>query len=100
MNISVYIGKAGLDSDPEITALFDELRAGGCAVSVLSDGDAPAAGTDMLLCIGGDGTFLSSSRIAASRGIPVVGVNLGRLGFLSENRPSAVAQAKIGRAHV
>ena len=95
MNISVYIGKAGLDSDPEITALFDELRAGGCAVSVLSDGDAPAAGTDMLLCIGGDGTFLSSSRIAASRGIPVVGVNLGRLGFLSENRPEDVANALV-----
>ena len=93
MNISVYIGKAGLDSDPEIVALFDELSADGCMVSVLSEGEAPAEGTDLLLCIGGDGTFLSSSRIAASGGIPVVGVNLGRLGFLSENRPSAVAQA-------
>lgn len=93
MNISVYLGKAGMDSDPEIAALFDELRAGGCRVDVQSRSEAPTDDADMLLSIGGDGTFLSSSRIAAVRDIPVVGVNLGRLGFLSENRAASVAQA-------
>ena len=38
----------------------------------------------MLLSAGGDGTFLSSSVLAVERGIPMLGVNLGRLGFLSE----------------
>ncbi len=39
---------------------------------------------DVFLVLGGDGTLLSTSKTAATYGIPVVGVNLGRLGFLSE----------------
>ncbi len=93
MNIALYIGKKGLEAGPEITALIRDLEAGGCRISRVSETDMPAADTDMLLCVGGDGTFLSSSLISARCRIPVVGVNLGRLGFLSENRPSEVAQA-------
>ncbi len=91
MNISVYIGKKGQDS--EIADLLAELAAGGCEVNVLGPGELPAEGTDMLLSVGGDGTFLSSSRLVSASGIPVLGVNFGRLGFLSENRPASVAQA-------
>jgi len=39
---------------------------------------------DLIISIGGDGTFLSSTRIATRRGIPVFGVHLGGLGFLTE----------------
>ena len=38
----------------------------------------------MILVLGGDGTFLGAGRISLSRNIPVLGVNLGRLGFLTE----------------
>src|SRR5207302_2069557 len=40
--------------------------------------------TRLLLTLGGDGTFLHGARLAAPHGIPVLGVNLGRLGFLTE----------------
>lgn len=42
------------------------------------------AKTDVLMTLGGDGTFLAGARLAGPRGIPLLGVNLGRLGFLTE----------------
>ena len=44
--------------------------------------DLPA-GVELLLSLGGDGTFLSSLTIVKDRNIPVAGVNFGRLGFLT-----------------
>src|SRR5260370_36072384 len=42
------------------------------------------AKTELLMALGGDGTFLAGARLAGPRGIPLLGVNLGRLGFLTE----------------
>ncbi len=41
------------------------------------------ADTDFFLCFGGDGTFLESLTLVKDRGIPVAGINFGRLGFLT-----------------
>src|SRR5829696_7846866 len=41
-------------------------------------------GSDMLVCVGGDGTVLHASGVAARFGVPVFGVRMGRLGFLAE----------------
>lgn len=93
MRIAIYIGKRELVSDRRFVSLLDALRKEGNDLQVLDSGEIPAEGTDMLLSVGGDGTFLSSSVLAAERGLPIMGVNLGRLGFLSENRPEEVASA-------
>jgi NAD+ kinase len=43
-----------------------------------------ATGVDGLIALGGDGTLLGAMRLVAAHPVPVLGVNLGRLGFLAE----------------
>ena len=39
---------------------------------------------DMAISLGGDGTFLKAARYVGATGIPIVGINIGRLGFLAD----------------
>lgn len=60
---------------------------------VATDRETPeeaAALCDLILSIGGDGTVIHSAYCAALAGKPVVGVNLGRLGFLAEIEPEGL----------
>jgi NAD+ kinase len=43
---------------------------------------------DLLVALGGDGTILHVARLAAPHGLPTLGVNLGRVGFLAELTPA------------
>ena len=52
--------------------------------------------TRLLVTLGGDGTLLAGGRQAAARGVPLLGVNLGRLGFLTELELSQLP-AGVGR---
>lgn len=97
MKAYVYIGvtdESVLD-DGRVSGLLAEIARGGAEVHVMQPGETALDEADILLSVGGDGTFLAASALAAPCGIPVVGVNLGRLGFLSENRPENVAKALL-----
>ena len=43
---------------------------------------------DLLITLGGDGTLLRAARMGASHGVPMLGVKMGRLGFLAELMPN------------
>ena len=99
MRLALYIKKRSLAGDPRIDALRAELEAGGCEVSVVKDADDFRPDVDALLSLGGDGTFLSAARIVGDSGVPVLGVNFGRLGFLSEYKPGEVVSALLAGAY-
>jgi len=52
-------------------------------VDTISDDALPGA-SDLAIVLGGDGTMLSIARRLAPHGVPLIGVNLGRLGFLTD----------------
>ena len=97
MLAALYIGKEGFEDDVRIKELAASLEKGCCSCYYVFDGGSLREETDLVLSVGGDGTFLSVAMLVADLGVPVVGVNLGRLGFLSENRPEDVAQAILSQ---
>jgi NAD+ kinase len=58
-------------------------RESGYAVSPVSDGGSLDEAA-LLITIGGDGTLLRAARLAVDVGVPIIGINTGRLGFLTE----------------
>ncbi len=64
----------------ELVHAFPELEGRGSVV----DREGIRRGASMVIAFGGDGTMLSAGRYLAGTGIPLMGVNLGKLGFLAE----------------
>ncbi|GAB7069759.1 NAD kinase [Mycobacterium hodleri] len=68
----------------------DEVSALGTDIQVVDADERAAEGCEMVLVLGGDGTFLRAAELARNVEIPVLGVNLGRIGFLAEAEASAI----------
>ena len=63
-------------------------------VDVLLDREAPIdVEADLIVVLGGDGSILSAARRMASRQLPTLGINMGKLGFLAEVRLEHVEEA-------
>lgn len=103
------IAVLGREGDPQIAAtlarLLVQLRAARAATLVdaalapllgpesdaqLADHPRLAAAADLAIVIGGDGTLLKAAHLFNSRPVPLVGINLGRLGFLTDISPDSV----------
>ncbi len=100
MKIATYWRNDGIGDDPRLLSLISNLKTAGCEVCRADLAKDLPADTDFLLSVGGDGTFLSAARLAAVSGVPIIGVNLGRLGFLSENRPEGLAGLLLSGEYV
>ena len=55
-----------------------------CSAWETEKAKAQVDGTDLLLSIGGDGTILRAAQIAAGSPLPITGINMGKLGFMTE----------------
>lgn len=97
MKVGVVVHSGREDSREVATAGARLLTDAGVEVVVADEGDDPAVldapvvarsgfadDLDLAISFGGDGTFLRAAHLCRDAGIPVLGVNLGRLGFLAE----------------
>lgn len=81
--------RAGLD----VRMLVEDASA--CAVDSVTSVDAAgaASGCEVVIALGGDGTFLRAAELARPAGVPMLGVNLGHIGFLAQVDPQALGDA-------
>ena len=92
MKIGFHIENPSIFADSRFKAVEAGLKGGGVELYRLDSRESLIEGTEMVLSLGGDGTFLNTSHLVAEAGIPILGVNFGRMGFLSENVPEAVVE--------
>ncbi|MGD9660973.1 MAG: NAD(+) kinase [Porticoccaceae bacterium] len=62
----------------------------------VADGNAMASAVDLVIVVGGDGSMLSAARDMVHHQVPLLGVNRGRLGFLTDILPEEV-EARVRR---
>ncbi|MEU6754171.1 NAD(+)/NADH kinase [Actinomadura nitritigenes] len=89
--VDTIVGWAGRRGGA-VLGLPDEIGRIDCS-AVAVEAAALAERADLLVSLGGDGTMLRSMRLAAGAATPVLGVNLGRLGFLAEIDVDGLADA-------
>jgi NAD+ kinase len=60
--------------------------------TVVAAGPEAAKGAELVIVLGGDGTLLRAAELARPAGTPVIGVNLGHVGFLAEAEPEGLSR--------
>jgi NAD+ kinase len=124
MNFAIYGRTISPAFLPFIQQLVSKIEESGCSITVFepfyqlifpmttflttpklfNDGDKMVNETDLLISIGGDGTLLGTIMLLRNSGIPVIGVNIGKLGFLSsvsrEDVSSAIEEILLGKYRI
>ncbi|HET6990652.1 MAG TPA: NAD kinase [Bacteroidia bacterium] len=103
MKVAIYGRVTERNLPPSLQGLFDKLGKNGCEILIsteylsyieaqfsigkkvkaLDDFNAIRGQADFLLSLGGDGTILETIAYVRNSGIPILGINTGRLGFLA-----------------
>src|ERR1700712_1147187 len=112
MKIAIYGRQFNLEALPYVQEVFDNLAQHNVEIyvhhqlneyitdkikaplyHVLKPGDEIKGLIDLFLTLGGDGTLLDIVNVIHDTGIPVIGINFGRLGFLASINKSDIAAA-------
>lgn len=93
MKIGVFIRRKSLREKTEYKDMVKQLLDASYELYDIESKADIRPDTDLVLSVGGDGTFLSAAHVVSDVGLPILGVNFGRIGFLCENRPGEVLDA-------
>jgi NAD+ kinase len=91
--LTIWLGQRGIQlvGGPQIERERIEHETG-CSVHEVEP-DKLAAAADLVLVLGGDGTMIATARLIGDEEVPVLGVNYGRLGYLTEFRIEELYEA-------
>ncbi|OAH51890.1 NAD kinase [Microbacterium oleivorans] len=78
--------------DPELAAVLGDLD-----TAVLGEGGVDVTDIEVAIVLGGDGTILRAAELVRAASVPILGVNMGHVGFLAELEADDIDEA-IGRA--
>ncbi|MCD8285822.1 MAG: NAD(+)/NADH kinase [Clostridia bacterium] len=93
MTAGIYFYKKYLDENRDtIKHIMEALKEGGVEHRIVQD-RKDLKGLDVCIVLGGDGTILSIATECARQGVKVIGINYGRMGFLSEFEQDSVDEA-------
>ncbi len=95
MRIGIVIKKKEIVQNGRFLDMKMQLEEAGYELYDIASKSDIRPDTDLVLSLGGDGTFLGAAQIVSDIGLPVLGVNFGRLGFLSDNSPEEVLPALL-----
>jgi NAD+ kinase len=99
--VTAHIGRENALRSARFVA--DRLTAAGIAVRTLAGefsspgahevpaSDTAAEGAELVIVLGGDGSLLRAAELSRPAGVPLIGVNLGHVGFLAEAEPDGLA---------
>ena len=104
MNSFFIITNWERDKELKVTdSLSEKLKKRGCAVNthiskdevngVYTDPKTIPADTDCVIVIGGDGTLIAAARDTIGLSLPILGINAGKLGFLTDVEPDMLDRA-------
>ncbi|CAB4930152.1 unannotated protein [freshwater metagenome] len=91
------------DAGIEVRVASDEATAVAPSAAVVIESDSAAEGCELVVVLGGDGTILRGAELARAYDVPLLGVNLGHVGFLAEaevDEVSTVVRAVVDRQWV
>jgi len=95
--VAAIFGEAGiglrvLAEEADSTGL-GALAAPDGQIRIVESGPDAAVGCEMVIVLGGDGSFLRAAELAQYAAVPVLGINLGRIGFLAEAEAEHLEEA-------
>jgi len=97
LRVAKILGEAGIGlrtlDDEAVSNGLGVLALPGSFISVVEPGPEAAAGCEMVIVLGGDGSFLRAAEFAQYSAVPVLGINLGRIGFLAESEAEHLEEA-------